>query len=146
MSSSWHENRYRISVNNVNLNEPQEIPLESFQDQSEWTTHFYQHQEDAQLGSGNGCVIAAVLNRQVPAGSVVPSMQLMESSTVSFSDSGMEPRSTSQAREDGQEMTMDRKQKRIMKNRESAARSRARKLVTNQSFLFFLISFFGFFI
>jgi hypothetical protein len=130
--ASWHENGYQISISNVNLNETQEIPLESSQELSEWTQfcrsncHLDQHRE-AQLSFASGCIVAAVQNRQVPAGSVVPSMQLMGSS-LSFSENGTEPRS--QTREDGHEM-IDRKQKRIIKNRESAARSRARKLVVN---------------
>lgn len=98
----WHESRYQISFNNVNLNEPQEIAPDGFQDQSEQTNfyrsinrHLHQHQE-AQLGFANGCIIAA---------GVVPSMLLMER-TMSFPERGIELRS--QARENGEE-TMDRK-------------------------------------
>jgi hypothetical protein len=132
--ASWHENQHQISISNVNLNEPQEIPLETFQEQSEWmqfcrsNCHLDQHQE-SQLGFSNGCILAAVPNRQVPAGSVVPSMQLM-GSTLSFSECGTGTEPRSQTLEDGHDI-IDRKQKRIIKNRESAARSRARKLVTN---------------
>ncbi|KAJ3684599.1 hypothetical protein LUZ61_013763 [Rhynchospora tenuis] len=127
--ASRHGNRYQISINDVNLNEPQGIVLEGFQDQSNWKNFNQSNRhQGAQLYFANSCIGTVVPNRQVPTG-VVPSMQLMNG-TVSFPESSMNLVSRDR---DEEEETMNPKLKRIMKNRESAARSRARKMAyTNE--------------
>ncbi|KAJ1689264.1 hypothetical protein LUZ63_013419 [Rhynchospora breviuscula] len=126
--ASRHGNRYQISINDVNLNEPQGIALEGFQDESNWTNFNHSNQHQGEQLDFDNSYITVVPNRQMPTG-VVPSMQLMNN-TVSFPESSMNL--TSHGR-DGEEETMNLKLKRIMKNRESAARSRARKMAyTNE--------------